>query len=121
MLEKMIKNETAKKAAALDRWMAKHDSAHPFPSDVTLTPDIDYIGDGAGCQHDGYLPAVRSGRESYRCSLISTAAVFCSEEKKPTGFLRLICAAAGSLFSARNIRSCPTPIFSGYSTRLPTA
>ena len=35
MLEKMIKNETAKKAAALDRWMAKHDSANPFPSDVT--------------------------------------------------------------------------------------
>lgn len=49
MLEKMIKNETAKKAAALDRWMAKHDSANPFPSDVTLTPDIDYIGDGAVC------------------------------------------------------------------------
>lgn len=49
MLEKMIKNETAKKAAALDRWMAKHDSANPFPSDVTLTPDVDYIGDGAAC------------------------------------------------------------------------
>ncbi len=63
MLEKMIKNETAKKAAALDRWMTKHNAENPLPPDVVLTANVDYIGDGAGCHMmDIYRPSDVTGK-----------------------------------------------------------
>ena len=62
VLEKMIKRETAKKAAALDGWMKKHDAANPFPPDVALTENVDYIGDGAPCHMmDVYRPLGAAG------------------------------------------------------------
>ena len=49
MFEKMIETQTKKQGHKLERWMKKHDSEHPFPDDVVLHENIDYIGDGKAC------------------------------------------------------------------------
>ena len=49
MFEKMIETQTKKQEHKLERWMKKHDSEHPFPDDVVLHENIDYIGDGKAC------------------------------------------------------------------------
>lgn len=49
MLEKMIRSQTAKQARQLDSFLARHDAANPFPEDVLLTADADYMGDALPC------------------------------------------------------------------------
>lgn len=63
MLEKMIMTETAKKEAALESWMTKHNAENPLPRDVVPTENVDYIGDGAACHMmDIYRPSDAPGR-----------------------------------------------------------
>lgn len=49
MLEKMIRSQTAKQEQQLESFLARHDAANPFPEDVLLTADADYMGDGRPC------------------------------------------------------------------------
>ena len=49
MLEKMIRSQTAKQEQQLEIFLARHDAANPFPEDVLLTADADYMGDGRPC------------------------------------------------------------------------
>ena len=46
MLEKMIRMQTAKQEKQLERWQKEHDAANPFPDDVSLTENVEYISDG---------------------------------------------------------------------------
>ena len=49
MLEKMIRSQTVKQEQQLESFLARHDAANPFPEDVLLTADADYMGDGRPC------------------------------------------------------------------------
>ena len=49
MLEKMIRSQTANQEQQLESFLARHDAANPFPEDVLLTADADYMGDGRPC------------------------------------------------------------------------
>ena len=49
MLEKMIRSQTAKQEQQTGELLARHDAANPFPEDVLLTADADYMGDGRPC------------------------------------------------------------------------
>ena len=44
MFEKMIAQQTAKKVKLLDDFLKKHEAEYPFPEDVELIRDIDYMG-----------------------------------------------------------------------------
>lgn len=46
---KMIRSQTAKQEQQLESFLARHDAANPFPEDVLLTADADYMGDGRPC------------------------------------------------------------------------
>ena len=46
MFNKMIAQQTAKKEKLLDNFLKKHEAEYPFPEDVELICDIDYMGDG---------------------------------------------------------------------------
>ena len=46
MFEKMIAQQTAKKAKLLDKFLEKHEAQYPFPEDIELIQDVDYMGDG---------------------------------------------------------------------------
>ena len=48
MFNKMIAQQTAKKEKLLDNFLKKHEAEYPFPEDVELICDIDYMGDGDG-------------------------------------------------------------------------
>ena len=49
MLKKMIRSQTAKQEQQLDSFLTRHDAANPFPEDVLLTADVDYMGDAQPC------------------------------------------------------------------------
>ena len=54
---KMIAQQTAKKEKLLDNFLKKHEAEYPFPEDVELICDIDYMGDGKPCHFmDIYRP-----------------------------------------------------------------
>ena len=55
MFEKMIAQQTAKKVKLLDDFLKKHEAEYPFPEDVELIRDIDYMGDGRALSFHGYL------------------------------------------------------------------
>ena len=58
MFEKMVRTQTAKQERTLEEWLRRHDSENPFPADVSLTKNIDYLGDGKACHRmDLYRPA----------------------------------------------------------------
>lgn len=62
MLEKMIRSQTAKQEQQLERFLARHDAEHPFPEDVLLTADVDYLGDGQPCHRmDVFRPRSAAG------------------------------------------------------------
>ena len=53
----MIAQQTAKKEKLLDNFLKKHEAEYPFPEDVELICDIDYMGDGKPCHFmDIYRP-----------------------------------------------------------------
>lgn len=57
MFNKMIAQQTAKKEKLLDNFLKKHEAEYPFPEDVELICDIDYMGDGKPCHFmDIYRP-----------------------------------------------------------------
>lgn len=57
MLEKMIRAQTAKQEKQLEQWQKKHDAANPFPDDVSLTENVEYIRDGEAYHRmDIYTP-----------------------------------------------------------------
>ncbi len=57
MLENMVKKQTEKQERMLESWQEKHDRENPFPEDVRLTADVDYVGDGKPCHRiDIYRP-----------------------------------------------------------------
>ena len=57
MFNKMIAQQTAKKEKLLDNFLKKHETEYPFPEDVELICDIDYMGDGKPCHFmDIYRP-----------------------------------------------------------------
>ena len=63
MFEKMIAQQTAKKVKLLDDFLKKHEAEYPFPEDVELIRDIDYMGDGKPCHFmDIYRPKHYEGR-----------------------------------------------------------
>lgn len=43
MFEKMIAQQTAKKAKLLDKFLEKHEAQYPFPEDIELIQDVDYM------------------------------------------------------------------------------
>mgnify|MGYP004669976781 CR=1 FL=1 len=49
MFRRMIKAQTAKQEKLLERWIEKHDRENPFPKDVRMTENEDYLGDGKPC------------------------------------------------------------------------
>ena len=53
MFNKMIAQQTAKKEKLLDNFLKKHEAEYPFPEDVELICDIDYMGDGKPCHFSG--------------------------------------------------------------------
>ena len=59
----MIAQQTAKKVKLLDDFLKKHEAEYPFPEDVELIRDIDYMGDGKPCHFmDIYRPKHYEGR-----------------------------------------------------------
>ena len=63
MFEKMIAQQTAKKAKLLDKFLEKHEAQYPFPEDIELIQDVDYMGDGKPCHFmDIYRPKSYKGK-----------------------------------------------------------
>ena len=63
MFNKMIAQQTAKKEKLLDNFLKKHEAEYPFPEDVELICDIDYMGDGKPCHFmDIYRPRNYEGK-----------------------------------------------------------
>ena len=63
MFDKMIAQQTAKKKKLLDNFLEKHEAEYPFPEDVELIQNIDYMGDGRPCHFmDVYRPKEYKGR-----------------------------------------------------------
>ena len=59
MFDKMIAQQTAKKKKLLDNFLEKHEAEYPFPEDVELIQNIDYMGDGRPCHFmDVYRPFI---------------------------------------------------------------
>ena len=76
MFNKMIAQQTAKKEKLLDNFLKKHEAEYPFPEDVELICDIDYMGDGKPC----HFPEIM--KENFQSCLTCTEAVFSLEKKK---------------------------------------
>ncbi len=82
MFNKMIAQQTAKKEKLLDNFLKKHEAEYPFPEDVELICDIDYMGDGKPCHFmDIYRPR-KIMKENFQSCLTCTEAVFSLEKKK---------------------------------------
>lgn len=63
MFNKMIAQQTAKKEKLLDNFLKKYEAEYPFPEDVELICDIDYMGDGKPCHFmDIYRPRNYEGK-----------------------------------------------------------
>ena len=59
----MIAQQTAKKAKLLDKFLEKHEAQYPFPEDIELIQDVDYMGDGKPCHFmDIYRPKSYKGK-----------------------------------------------------------
>lgn len=81
MFEKMIAQQTAKKVKLLDDFLKKHEAEYPFPEDVELIRDIDYMGDGKPCHFmDIYRP--KHYEADFRSCLTCMEAVFSLARKK---------------------------------------
>lgn len=82
MFNKMIAQQTAKKEKLLDNFLKKHEAEYPFPEDVELICDIDYMGDGKPCHFmDIYRPR-KIMKENFQSCLTCTEAVFSLGKKK---------------------------------------
>ena len=46
MLTKLIRTQTAKQEAQLENWLKTRTETIPFPADVRLYENLDYMGDG---------------------------------------------------------------------------
>ena len=87
MFNKMIAQQTAKKEKLLDNFLKKHEAEYPFPEDVELICEIDYMGDGKPCHFmDIYRPR-KIMKENFQLCLTCTEAVFSLGKKK-----RAICS-----------------------------
>lgn len=87
MFNKMIAQQTAKKEKLLDNFLKKYEAEYPFPEDVELICDIDYMGDGKPCHFmDIYRPR-KIMKENFQSCLTCTEAVFSLGKKK-----RAICS-----------------------------
>lgn len=63
MFDKMIAQQTVKKKKLLDNFLEKHEAEYPFPENVELIQNIDYMGDGRPCHFmDVYRPKEYKGR-----------------------------------------------------------
>ena len=63
MFDKMIVQQTVKKKKLLDNFLEKHEAEYPFPENVELIQNIDYMGDGRSCHFmDVYRPKEYKGR-----------------------------------------------------------
>lgn len=51
----MIAQQTAKKAKLLDKFLEKHEAQYPFPEDIELIQDVDYMGRWKALSFYGYL------------------------------------------------------------------
>ena len=60
MFNKMIAQQTAKKEKLLDNFLKKHEAEYPFPEDVELICDIDYMGRWKALSFHGYLPSPKN-------------------------------------------------------------
>ncbi len=69
MFNKMIAQQTAKEKL-LDNFLKKHEAEYPFPEDVELICNIDYMGDGKPC----HFPEIM--KENFQSCLTCTGAVF---------------------------------------------
>ena len=49
MLTKLIRTQTAKQEAQLENWLKTRTETIPFPADVRLYENLDYMGDGQMC------------------------------------------------------------------------
>lgn len=58
MLTKLIRTQTAKQEAQLENWLKTRTETIPFPADVRLYENLDYMGDGQMCHRmDVFVPA----------------------------------------------------------------
>ena len=125
MFNKMIAQQTAKKEKLLDNFLKKHEAEYPFPEDVELICDIDYMGDGKPCHFmDIYRPR-KIMKENFQSCLTCTEAVF-SLEKKKRDFSSLLYLRETlekefvlSIYKSGKQRNYPKPatVISGHSLR----
>ena len=93
MLEKMIRSQTVKQEQQLESFLARHDAANPFPEDVLLTADADYMGDGRPCHRmDIFRP--RKAKEALPVLVNIHGGGFLLGKKEVN---RLFCADCGSV------------------------
>lgn len=105
MLEKMIRSQTAKQEQQLESFLARHDAANPFPEDVLLTADADYMGDGRPCHRmDIFRP--REAKEALPVLVNIHGGGFLLGKKEVTRSSVRTCAAADLSYSVLNTRSC---------------
>ena len=88
MFEKMIAQQTAKKAKLLDKFLEKHEAQYPFPEDIELIQDVDYMGDGKPC-HLWIFIVQKVIKENFQsCSICMEEVSFLAKKKRDICFVQ---------------------------------